>query len=430
MKLGNYLNIRSLLRNRSLKDVLLLTSGTLLSQALPILFFPILSRIYTPSDYGILGLFMSLSMLLMVVSNLQLNYAVLTPKDESDALRVFFVGFAIVVFFSILTLFGVVLLGGFVCSLLDSPSLEVWLYLLPLTVFFSGANVQLSAWFNRCGQFKTISTSRVVTSVVTIFFSLALSFMMVGPGGLVVSYFLGTLSSFTVLAFFFTRNYPVRSIATSDVKAVLREYRNFPLYTLPTEVISNFAQQLPLYIFSMYSGTQSVGWFSRSRQMLALPINYISAAVSEVYRQRASDAFRNNPAQLRPLFLKTLAYLFLSSLVPFLLIALFSPTLFAFFFGENWRQAGVYTQCLVAMYFFKFVISPLTYNFYLVNRQRLDLILHVVIIIVTSASLFVGFYVFKSDVFPLVLFSASYSLMYIIYGLLSFKYSGLKHRYG
>jgi O-antigen/teichoic acid export membrane protein len=427
MKLLNYLNVQSLLCNRSLKNVLVLTSGTLLSQILPILFFPILSRIYTPFDYGILGLFMSLSMLLMVISNLQLNYAVLAPKEESDALRVFFAGFNITLWFAAVTFLLVVFLGDYISTLLDSSTLEPWLYLLPLTVFFSGANVQLSAWFNRSGQFKTISTSRVVTSVVTIFFSVVLSFFLTGPGGLVISYFLGTLSSFFILAVFFTRGHAFHMSSIAEMKTVVSEHRNFPMYTLPTEVISNFAQQLPLYIFSMYSGVQSVGWFSRSRQMLALPINYISGAVSEVYKHRASEAFRNNPAALRPLFLKTFGYLFLASLVPFLLIGFFSPILFAFFFGENWRQSGVFTQSLVGMYFFKFVISPLTYNFYLVNQQRLDFILHILIIIVTSAGLFVGFYFFKSDVFALILFSVSYSFMYLIYGFLSFRFSRVRH---
>lgn len=421
MNLKEYLNVKKLRQNKSLKNVMVLTSGTVLSQILPILFFPILSRLYTPADYGVLGLFMSISMLLMVVSNLQLNYAILIPKEDEDALKVLATGLLLIVFFTGISLIIVIGLGGFISELLASPEVKVWLYLIPVTVLFSGANIQLSAWFNRTGQFKVISTSRIAASVVTICCSLGIWFFLKGPGGLVLSYMLGGLSSFVMLSYAFLRKNTFVRIPLVEVKDILKTHRNFPLYTLPTELISNFAQQLPMFIFSMYSGVQSVGWFSRSRQMLGIPINYISGSISEVYKQKASEAYRNNPVALRPLFLKTFGYLFVVSIIPFLLMALFSPWLFAFFFGENWRQAGVFTQCLVLMYFFKFVISPLTFNFYLFNKQRLDLFLHVIIIFVTAVSLYLGFYFYRIETYALILFSISYSLIYIVYGIISYR---------
>lgn len=421
MDLGKYLNFKQLWRSGSLKNVVMLTSGTVLSQVLPLLFFPILSRLYTPADYGVLGLFMSISMLLMVVSNLQLNYAILIPKDDADALKVLMTGFHVIVFFTIISVAGVVAFGGMVCELLASPELKFWLYLLPVTVLFSGANIQLSAWFNRTGQFKVISSSRIVTSVVTILCSLLFTTFTKGPGGLVISYMLGTLSSFVMLLWSFKRNSQLSLLTINTVKTVLKTHRNFPLYTLPTELISNFAQQLPMFIFSSFSGVQSVGWFSRSRQMLGLPLNYVGSSIAEVYRQKASDCYRNHPEQLRSLFLKTFFYLFAVSVLPFLFIIIFSPTLFAFFFGENWRQAGVYTQCLAVLYFFKFIISPLTFNFYLFDKQRLDLILHTVIIFFTSISLYLGFYIFKMEIYALILFSISYSFVYLIYGVISYR---------
>lgn len=422
MNVKEYLNWKKLFQNKSLKNVMVLTSGTVLSQILPILFFPILSRLYTPADYGVLGLFMSISMLLMVMSNLQLNYAILIPKEDAEALKVLMTGLHLIIFFTIISLLLVIAFGGYISQLLASPELRLWLYLLPVTVLFSGANIQLSAWFNRTGQFKVISTSRVTTSVVTILFSLVLSFFIVGPGGLVISYLVGNLISFSMLVYSHKRTHIFYFIPLTELKSVLHVHRNFPLYTLPTELISNFAQQLPMFIFSMYSGVQSVGWFSRSRQILGLPINYISSSISEVYKQKASEAYRNNPAALRPLFLKTLGYLFVFSIIPFLVIGLLSPPLFAFFFGENWRQAGVFTQCLALMYFFKFVISPLTFNFYLFGKQRIDLILHILIIILTTGALYLGFFIYHSDLSALILFSIFYAFMYLIYGIMSYQF--------
>jgi O-antigen/teichoic acid export membrane protein len=416
-------NPMSLLKSASLKNVMVLMSGTMLSQILPILFFPILSRLYSPADYGVLGLFMSISMLLMVLSNFQLNYAILIPKDDKEALRVFCCGNYLVIFISLLSFAAVFLFGSQFSQLMGSPDLRNWLYLLPVTIFLTGINIQFSAWFHRLGRFKIITSSRILTSIITIAVSLGLSFLMKGAGGLIMAYLLGNLAAFIVMTVVFLQKQSFQTISLKEGLLILKEHRNFPIYTMPTELISNFAQQLPLYIFSMYSGVQSVGLFTRSRQILALPINYISVSVSEVYKQKASEAFRNNAPALRPLFIKTISYLFFLSIIPFLIIAILSPSLFAFFFGENWRQAGVFSQCLALMYFFKFVISPLTFNFYLFGKQRLDFILHLLIILITSIGLFAGFYFYNSDVYALILFSASYSLMYLIYGFLSYRFT-------
>lgn len=419
-------NPMSLIRSKSLKNVMVLMSGTMLSQILPILFFPILSRLYSPADYGVLGLFMSVSMLLMVISNFQMNYAILIPKDDKEALRVFFCGSYLVIFVSLLSFAAVFLFGSVFSQAMGSLDLDNWLYLLPIAIFLTGINIQFSAWFNRLGKFKILTSSRILISIITIGVSLGLSFLMKGAGGLILAYLLGNLAGFILMTVVFLQKQSFQAISLKEGLSILREHRNFPIYTMPTELISNFAQQFPLYIFSMYSGVQSVGLFTRSRQILALPINYISVSVSEVYKQKASEAFRNNAPTLRPLFIKTISYLFFLSIIPFLIIAIFSPSLFAFFFGESWRQAGVFSQCLVLMYFFKFVISPLTFNFYLFGKQRLDFVLHLLIILFAIAGMFVGFYHFKSDVYALVLFSIAYSFMYLIYGLLSYRFTNIK----
>jgi O-antigen/teichoic acid export membrane protein len=415
------------LNSVTVRNVFALTSGTVLSQVLPILFFPVLSRLYTPADYGVLGLFMSISSLLMVVSNLQLNYAILMPKDHSEAVKILTSGCYIVLLFSIFTLLVIVFGAAAIASWLNSTELTLWLYFVPLTVFLTGINVQFSAWFNRHGKFKIISFSRIIASVITVVLSLSMHFLIKGAAGLVISYVMASLISFLYLYYSFRKEDTLAIISLKDVRSLLKAYRNFPLYTMPTELISNFSQQLPLFIFSTFSGPASVGLFNRSRQILALPINYISGSISEIYKQKSSEAYRNNRSSLRLLFLKTLGSLFLVSVVPFIVLVVFAPDLFAFFFGENWREAGVFTQCLGLMYFLKFVVSPLTFNFYLVGKQRLDFILHIVIILITSAALYIGFRVSPArDVFPLLLFAIAYGSMYVIYGLLSYQFTKLK----
>jgi O-antigen/teichoic acid export membrane protein len=421
--------VKRYLANPSMKNVLMIMSGTFLSQVLPILFFPILSRLYTPADYGVLGIFMSISMLLTVISNLQLNHAILIPKENDDALSVLFSGVIIVSAFAAVIAVPSFLFADEISGVFNAGHYTYWVYFLPFTILLSGLNIQLSSWFIRQANFKVITRSRVSAAVVSIFVSLGIVLIVKGPFGLTLSYFASALVNTIILlsAFKYKASFKLQPVRL--IRANISKYQQFSIYTLPTELISNFAQQLPLFIFSVYSGVQSVGWFSRSRQILGIPITYFSSSIAEVYKQKASEAFRNNPANLRPLFVKTFRHLFFVSIFPFLAIAIFAPDIFAIAFGENWREAGVFTQALSFMYFLKLICSPLSYNFYLFNKQRLDLILHLIIILLTSAGMYLGFAVFDSGLKALLLFSAGYGIIYLVYGYYSYRLTGQKMKY-
>jgi O-antigen/teichoic acid export membrane protein len=421
MNLKEYLNVKKIWQNKSLKNVMVLTSGTVLSQVLPIVFFPILSRLYSPYEYGILGIFMSISMLLVVFSSLQLNLAILIPKEDIDAVNILKTGLFLCIVASAFCLLLIVFFANSICSFLNIPDLKPWLYLLPITIFFSGGSVQLTGYLNRIGRFKEIAFSRILVSVFTVFFSLLFGFKHIGAGGLVISYAIGSLVGFAILCHKYLSAGDLKLITLVQVKTVIGQHKNFPIYTLPTELLSTLSQQLPSYFFSIYSGAQSVGLFSRGRQLLGLPASYLTGAISEVYRQKASQYFQHDRQALKKLFIKTTLHLIVVSIVPFSLLLAYSPDIYAFMFGEQWREAGVYSQCLVIMYFVKFVVTPPSYVFYFYGKQKLDFVIQVLIILATSVSLVIGLLVFSNVILALILFSCSYSLLFSFYGIYSFK---------
>lgn len=409
--------------NKVVKNITILLSGTLFSQILPILFFPILSRLYSPSDYGTLGIFMSITLLVSTISNLQLSNAILLPKSDSEGRRIFSLGVYVVVAFTVASMVFVLTFRDMIASYLNSPDLRGWLLILPIASFFSAINVQFSSWFTRIDRFLVISKTRVLTSISTVLLSFLFYFTKIGAGALILSYSIGQGIAFLVFLSAFIFNYQFHYLSLSEIRILLKDNRNFALYTAPTELINNFSQQLPIYLFSLYAGVQSVGWFSRSRQILALPISYLSNSISEIYKQKFSEIFRTEPLKMRPYFIKAVLYLFALSCVPFMIVAIFAPDLFAFFFGEPWRMAGVYARIMVVMYFFKFVVSPTTFNFYLAGKQRLDFLLHLLLIFLTFASLLVGLYVYHDDQLGLLLFSVSYASVYLIYGFFSYRFA-------
>ena len=66
MKLGGVLIQKIKNPSAFLKNVAAISSANIITQVLPIFTAPILTRIYEPSDYGVLGLFMVVTSLVGV----------------------------------------------------------------------------------------------------------------------------------------------------------------------------------------------------------------------------------------------------------------------------------------------------------------------------------------------------------------------------
>ena len=84
-------------------------TGTTIAQAIPIAISPILTRIYSPEDFGILALFMAIVMIFGSISNGRYELAIMLPKKDQDAINIFALGLIITLSISILLLIIVIL---------------------------------------------------------------------------------------------------------------------------------------------------------------------------------------------------------------------------------------------------------------------------------------------------------------------------------
>ena len=71
--------------NASLKHIAMIAGGTTLAQGINILSTPILSRIYSPEDFGVTAVFISMVSILSVISALRYDLAIPLPKTERYA---------------------------------------------------------------------------------------------------------------------------------------------------------------------------------------------------------------------------------------------------------------------------------------------------------------------------------------------------------
>ena len=109
-----------------------LASGAALAQALPLLFAPLLTRLYTPADFGVLAVFVAWLSNLAVVATARYDMAVVLPSDDADAARLMRLALLINTALCALCLLLFWPWHQAIAGALGQPALAPWLPWLPL----------------------------------------------------------------------------------------------------------------------------------------------------------------------------------------------------------------------------------------------------------------------------------------------------------
>jgi len=118
------------------RNILTLMTGTTIAQAIPIAISPILTRIYTPEDFGIFAIFLAITLIIGSIANGRYELAIMIPKKDEDAINIFALGFIITTSISLLLLVLVLIFQTYFIFLLKNEEIGVWLYFVPISVFF------------------------------------------------------------------------------------------------------------------------------------------------------------------------------------------------------------------------------------------------------------------------------------------------------
>ncbi len=409
-----------------IRNAITLVSSTVVAQALPILTAPILTRIYSPDDYGTLGIYMSVSGLFGVFATLGYSNAIMIVKDDEEAISLTTVCFYNSILIAAISLLLTIGLKNYVIVHFQAEKLAgAYLFFIPMTIFLTGVNTTLSVWANRKLKYKRLAISRIGTSLFTPILSIVLGLIYKNFFGLFAGLIGGQLI-FTLFLWGQSKKedkFRLNKLDFISVKAYYLKHRNFFLYSLPADFVNNFTNQAPVFVLSSMAGMSVVGQFNMSSRMLAVPSFLISSSIGDVFKQRASADF-HQLGTCRPIFIKTFKTLLIISIPLFGLLFLFGPEIFALAFGERWRQAGSMSRVMVLMYFLRFVISPLTYVYYIKNKQFEDFLGHLLMLIIPI----VGGYWFilnHNSTYEnfLVFYTVGYSFIYIFYLIRSYGFT-------
>lgn len=398
------------------RDVLHLMSGTVVAQAIPILLTPLLSRCFSPADFGLYALFTSISSILVVLGTLRLEYALMLPANEEDARKIVL---TVVAFVSVLCtglLFLLLTEGGKLMALFNLQSLQGVLFLIPCYVFIVSLTNVFRYYRNRRRQFVLIRNVTIGESAVRGTSNLLIGYLWKFPAGLVVSQVLASFFSLILLVNREWRPLVRQAVAfrCKDLWFVFKRYKKHYLLLMPGGILNLYSVQVPLYFIAYYYSADLVGQYSIGLRVVGLPMLFLSSAVVESFRQRAMDIYQQT-GNLRPFFLHYLKKMCLLSFLPFLLLLIGAPYLFRFYLGDKWLMAGVFVQILTMKYFFAFIFDGLSSVVNQVTETfQYEIYWQVSFLLLSVGMLALGHFWKESVLYALFFYSIGCTVMYLI----------------
>ncbi len=378
-------------RSEFIKNVATLTSGTTVAQAIPVLISPILTRLYTPEEFGVFALFMALVAMLSVIASLRYELAIMLPKDIRDAINILALSWIIVIGVSTLSFLMILIFRSEIGGWLEQPELSAWLYLIPVVVFFMGIYQTLNYWSTRHKTFGRNATSRISQSLTTSGVQLGTGYAGAAAGGLITGAVLGQFVATLVLAARSMKD--IRPhwnlVSKAGMRENLKKYRSFARVNSPHALIDSFQDNGIVFLLTYYFKESITGFYGFAFRILKAPLSLIGSSVYQVFYQTASE-YHNENKDLRPMVLKMYTRLALLGILPFATLFFFGPQLFAWVFGDNWMEAGVIASILTPWLYLNFIGSPVSCMALIKNKQGMAMIFTILDVTVRIFALIFG----------------------------------------
>lgn len=416
-RLKSILSCASILKHRFVsvwhssfvRNVTLVVTGTAGAQAISMAFAPLITRIYGPEAFGLLGVFTALTSIVAPIAAFTYPVAIVLPRDDVDALGIarlsFFLSFVISALFAIVMWVN----GNWLIRTLNAESIAAYVFLIPFVMLFSVWTQIGYQWLVRKKEFSLYARITVIQSLLLNVAKAGLGWFKPIAAVLIIVATLGNLLNAVMLFVGAKIRYRNSSDNATDVvktpiKQLAFRHRDFPFYMTPKVVVDAVSAALPVFGLTALIGPSEAGFFTLAMSFLSMPAALIATSVEKVLYPQLSGA-ANSSKKLTPLVLKSALGLVLVAIWPFALIAILGPSLFEIVFGYDWREAGVYSQWLALWLFASFVIRAFYCAVPVLSIQRANLIVDIVTFCLSAIAIFAGLVIFKDAVFGVAFYA-------------------------
>ncbi len=401
--------------NRTIfKNMAVYATGTGFAKLIGFISIPIITRIYSPEDLGVLSVFIALSVLLVPFGTMRYSIALPLPKQDAVASNLAVLCFSTLLFMTLLSTFILWMVAEPVLELLSMQAIIEYWWILPIVLFGAGIYEILSGWATREKAFKTLAKTKVHQAFMGAITKISLGLLGIMPMGLLIGQMVGQVSGVLSLSRIFFTKFKFRDIKKARVIFLLNRYVDFPKYRLPSELLLVFSMQAPLLFSAFIFGAEITGQIGLALMAMGLPIALIGFTTGQAYYAEIAKIGQKEPKKIYQITKDITKTMFLFSLVPFLILVFFGPWLFQFVFGSEWQQAGLFASLLSVYLLTQFISSPLINALTVFDKQKLFLFINIRRVLLVLIVFTVSFAFSLSVVYTLLLYSILLALHYLL----------------
>jgi O-antigen/teichoic acid export membrane protein len=301
---------------------------------------PVLSRQYTPADFGVFAVYLAIVNLAGPLMSLKFDSALYAARSREEAAQTLVLALLSVCVMTALSFAGIWIARDALAGRIGAAD-NVVVYLLPLGMLLSGGWSISSAWTVRCEASATLGVARFVQPFLMTVIQLAAG--AVEPSG--TTLLVAHLCSHVVYTSFIALReigradlVAMRATTLSQILALATRNRKFPMFALPAQLSSLSVSNLPPMLLSFFYGASIAGHYGVAYRLVVAPLTIASMPLGAIFignLVRARTQMERGPL-VRKVFLLNLAMVG----APVVILGVLATPMAPLALGANWALTG------------------------------------------------------------------------------------------
>ncbi|HDG8519697.1 TPA: type 8 capsular polysaccharide synthesis protein Cap8K [Staphylococcus aureus] len=368
--------------NKFIGDSFLMILSSGIAQVILIITTPIITRLYSPAEFGEFTIFSNIAMILIPIINARYDLLIVNAKNDRSANILSQISFLISLLI-LLILIPILAISAWLYPnfILDFIFIIIMLFLVSLTNIFTN-------YLNKERKYKVLSLINVFRAGSMALLQIIFGLLSLGSLGLIIGFSLSYITGITLGYKTFKKHFNiVRN--KEETKALFLENKNQLVYSTPSILLNSLSFSVVVFFIGILYTNTEVGIYGMAIRVLGIPVTIISLGLSKIFMQQANDYYIER-GNFRNLLLKFSSTLVIVSIILYVPLYLFSEELVNILLGHSWVDAITVIKIVIPLFVIRLIVSTVSLSVIVLQKQQLELILQALFLIGTTVTFFIS----------------------------------------
>ncbi|HCV0083539.1 TPA: type 8 capsular polysaccharide synthesis protein Cap8K [Staphylococcus aureus] len=364
--------------NKFIGDSFLMILSSGIAQVILIITTPIITRLYSPAEFGEFTIFSNIAMILIPIINARYDLLIVNAKNDRSANILSQISFLISLLI-LLILIPILAISAWLYPnfILDFIFIIIMLFLVSLTNIFTN-------YLNKERKYKVLSLINVFRAGSMALLQIIFGLLSLGSLGLIIGFSLSYITGITLGYKTFKKHFNiVRN--KEETKALFLENKNQLVYSTPSILLNSLSFSVVVFFIGILYTNTEVGIYGMAIRVLGIPVTIISLGLSKIFMQQANDYYIER-GNFRNLLLKFSSTLVIVSIILYVPLYLFSEELVNILLGHSWVDAVTVIKIVIPLFVIRLIVSTVSLSVIVLQKQQLELILQALFLIGTTVT--------------------------------------------